>query len=87
MLEMPLSGYGAWSPSAGHYRKLHTPYHRILLRCIGVCRKDSNHVVSWEDALAKRKYKSLDTRKLTVSSAWCLVHMDHNRMPKRVTSR
>lgn len=70
-------------PSAGHYSKLRTHHHRILLRYIDFCREGSYRVLLWEDALNKGKCESLETRKLTLPIVGRLVCID---MPKRVMS-
>ena len=76
-------------PREGHYTKLRTAHHRMLLRILGAWRKSPNkRILSHKDALQRTECESIETtvrmRRLLWSGA--LLRMGDYRLAKRVMS-
>ena len=52
VVEALLYGYATWTPLKGHYTKLRTTHHRMLLRIHGAwCKSPNKRIFSYMDAL------------------------------------
>ena len=93
VVEALLYGCAIWTPLKGHYAKLRTTHHRMLLRILGAwCKSPNKRILSYKDALVVRtECESIETITITVRTRrllWvgALLRMDDHRLPKRVMS-
>ena len=89
VVEALLYGCATWAPLKGHYAKLRTTHHRMLLPILGAwCKSPSKRILSYKDALQRTEYESIETTVRTRRSlrAGALLRMGDNRLPKRVMS-
>ena len=89
VVEALLYGCATWTLVKGHYTKLRTAHHRMLLRILGAWRKSPNkRILSHKDALQRTECESIETtvrmRRLLWSGA--LLRMGDYRLAKRVMS-
>ena len=75
------------TPLKGHYTKLRTTHHRMLLRIVGAwCKSPNKRILSYKDAFQRIDYESIEktmrTRRLLWSGA--LLHMGDHILPKSV---
>ena len=73
----------------GHYAKLRTTHHRMLLRILGAwCKSPDKRILSYKDALHRTECESIETTVRTRRLLWAgaLLRMGDNRLPKRAMS-
>ena len=78
-----------WTPLKGHYTKLRTTHHRMLLRILGAwCKSPNKRILSYKDALQRTECESIETTVPTRKLLWsgALLRMSDHRLPKRVMS-
>ena len=62
VVEALLYGCATWTPLKGHYAKLRTTHHRMLLRVLGVwCKSPNKRILSYKDALQQTECESIET--------------------------
>ena len=79
----------AWTPLKGHYTKLRTTRHRMLLRTVGAwCKSPNKRILSYKDALQRTQCESIEATVRTRRLLWAgaLLRMGDHRLPKRVMS-
>ena len=89
VVEALLYGYAAWTPLKGHYAKLRTTHHRMLLQILGAwCKSPNKRILSYEDALQRTKCESIEATMRTRRLLWvgALLRIGDQRLPKRVMS-
>ena len=89
VVEALLYGCATWTPLKGHYTKLRTTHHRMLLRILEVCCKSPNkRILSYKDALQRTECESTETTMRTRRLLWAgaLLHMGDHRLSKRIMS-
>ena len=82
-------GCATWIPLKGHYAKLRTTHHKMLLRVQGVWCKPSNmRTLSYKDAFQRTEFESIETTVRTRRLLWAraLLRMGDHRLPKKVIS-
>ena len=87
--EALLYGCATWTALKGHYTKLRTTHHRMLLRTLGAwCKSPNKRILSYKDALQRTECESIETTVRTRRLLWAgaLLHMGDHRLPKRVMS-
>ena len=82
-------GCATWTSLKGHYAKLRTTHHRMLLRILGAwCKSPKKRILSYRNVLQRTECESIETtmrtRRLLRSEA--LLRMGSHRLPKRVMS-
>ena len=71
VIEALLYGGATWTPLRGHYTKLRTTHHRMLLRILGAWRKSPNErILSYKDALQLTECESIETTMRTRRLLW-----------------
>ena len=78
-----------WTPLKGHYAKLRTTHHRMLLEILGAwCKSPNKRILSYKDALQRTKCVSIATTVRTRRLLWAgaLIRAGNHRLPKRVMS-
>ena len=76
-------------PLKGHYTKLRTTHHRMLLRILGAwCKSPNKRILSYKDALQRTECETIETTVRTRRLLWAgaLLRMGDYRLPKRVMS-
>ena len=89
VVEALLYGYATWTPLKGHYAKLRTTHHRMLLRILGAwCKSPNKRILSYEGALQRTECESIETTVRTRKLLWAgaVLRMSGHRFPKRVMS-
>ena len=89
VVEALLYGCATWTPLKGHYAKLRTTHHRMLLRILGAwCKSPNKRILSYNDALQRTERESTETtvRTRRLLRAGALLRMGDHRLPKRVMS-
>ena len=89
VVEALLYGCVTWIPLKGHYAKLRTTHHRMLLRVLGAwCKSPNKRILSYKDALQRTQCESIEATVRTRRLLWAgaLLRMGDHRLPKRVTS-
>ena len=89
VVEALLYGCATWTLMKGHYAKLRTTHHRMLLRILGAwCKSPNKRLLSYKDALQRTECKSIETTVRTRRLLWAgaLLRMGDNRLPKRAMS-
>ena len=89
VVEALLYGCATWTPLKGHYAKLLTTHHRMLLQILGVwCKSPNKRILSYKDALQRTECESIETTVRTRRLLWAgaLLRMGDNRFLKRVMS-
>ena len=89
VVEALLYGCATWTPLKGHYTKLRTTHHRMLLRILRAwCKSPNKRILSFKDALQRTECKSIETTVRTRRSLWSrmLLRMGDHRLPKRIMS-
>ena len=89
VVEALLYGYATWTPLKGHYAKLRTTHHRMLLQILEAwCKSPNKRILSYKDALQRTKCESIETAMRTRRLLWAgaLLRMGDQRLPKRVMS-
>ena len=89
VIEALLHGRVTWTSLKGHYTKLRTTHHRMLLRILGAwCKSPNKRILSYKDALQRTEGESIETAMRTRRLLWsgALLRMGDHRLPKRVTS-
>ena len=89
VVEALLYGCGIWTPLKGHYAKLRTTHHRMLLRILGAwCKSPNKRILSYKDALQRTECESIETTVRTRRLLWAgaLLRMGDHRLPERVMS-
>ena len=84
-----LYGCATWTPLKGHYAKLRTTHHRMLLRIPGAwCKSLNKRILSYKDALPRTRCESIETTVHTRRLLWAraLLHMGDHSLPKRAMS-
>ena len=87
--EALLYGCATWTALEGHYAKLRTTHHRMLLRTLGAwCTTPNKRILSYKDALQRTECESIEATVRTRRLLWAgaLLHMGDHRLPKRVMS-
>ena len=90
VVEALLYGCATWTHLKGHYTKLRTTHHRMLLRILGAWRKSPiKRILSYKDAVQRTECESIETTMRTRRLLWsgALLGMGDHRLPKRVMSR
>ena len=85
VVEALLYGCATWTPLKGHYAKLRTTHHRMLLRILGVwCKSPNKRILSYKDALQRTECESIETTLRTRRLLWAgaLLRMGDHRLPK-----
>ena len=88
-LKTLLYGCATSTPMKGHYTKLRTTHHRMLLRILGAwCKRPNKRILSYKDALQRTECKSIETTVRTRRLLWsgALLRLGDHRLPKRVMS-
>ena len=78
-----------WTPLKGHYAKLRTTHHGMLLRILGAwCKSPNKRILSYKDALQRTECESIETTVRTRRLFWAgaVLRMGDDRLPKRVMS-
>ena len=73
----------------GHYTKLRTTHHRMLLRVLGAwCKSPNKPILFYKDALQRAECESIETavRTWRLMRSGTLLRMGDHRLPKRVMS-
>ena len=86
VVEALLYGCATWAPLKGHYTKLRTTHHRILLRILGTWGKSPNkRILSYKDALQRTESESIETAMRTRRLLWsgALLRMGDHRLLTR----
>ena len=66
-----LYGCATWTPLKGHYAKLRTTHHRMLLQILGAwCKSPNKRILSYKDALQRTKCESIETTTRTRRLLW-----------------
>ena len=89
VVEALLYRCATWTPLKGHYTKLRTTHHRMLLRILGAwCKSPNKSILSYKDALQQTECESTETTVRTRRLLWAeaLLRMDDHRLPKGVMS-
>ena len=89
VVEALLYRCATWTPLMGHYAKLPTTHHRMLLRILGAwCKSPNKRILLYKDALQRTECESIETTVRTRRLLWAgaLLRMGDNRLPKRVMS-
>ena len=89
VVEAPLYRCATWTPLKGHYTKLRTTHHRMLIRILGAwCKSPNKRIISYKDALQRAECESIETimRTRRLLWSWALLRMGDHRLPKRVMS-
>ena len=89
VVETILYGCATWTPLKGHYAKLRTTHHRMLLQILGVrCKSPNKRILSYKDTLQRTECESIETTVRTRRLLWAgaLLRIGDNRLPKRVVS-
>ena len=89
VVEALLYGCATWTSLKGHYAKLRTTHHRMLLRILGACCKSPNkRILSYKDTLQRTECESIETSVRTRRLLWTGAHLrlGDSRLPKRVMS-
>ena len=89
VVETLLYGCATWTPLKGHYAKLRTTHHRMLLQILGVrCKSPNKRILSYKDTLQRTECESIETTVRTRRLLWAgaLLRIGDNRLPKRVMS-
>ena len=74
-------------PLKGHYTKLCTTHHRMLLGILGAwCESPNKRILSYKDALQRTECESIETIMRTRKVSWsgALLRMGDHRLPRRV---
>ena len=59
-----LYGCATWTPLKGHYAKLHTTHHSMLLRILGAWYRSPNkRILSYKDSLERTECESIETNR------------------------
>ena len=90
VVEALLYGCATWTPLKGHYTKIRTTHHRMLLRILGAwCKSPNKRIPSYKDALRRTKCENIETtvRTRRLLCAGALLHMGDHSLPKRAMSR
>ena len=77
------------TPLKGHYNKLDTAHHKVLLRILGAwCKSSNNGTLSYKDALQRTGCESIQATVCTMRVLWAgaLHRVDDHRLTKRVIS-
>ena len=89
VVEALLYRCATWTPLKGHYAKLRTTHHRMLLRILGAwCKSPNKRILSYKDALQRTECESIETtvRTRRLLRAGALLRMGDHRLPKGVMS-
>ena len=89
VVEALLYGYAICTPLKGHYTKLRTTHHRMLLRILGAwCKSPNKRILSYKHALQRTECESIETIVRTREFLWAgaLLRMCDHRLPERVMS-
>ena len=89
VVETLLYGYATRTPLKGHYTKLHTTHHRMLLRILRAwCKSPDKRILSYKDSIQRTECESIKTTVRTRRLLWAgaLLRMGDHRLPKRVMS-
>ena len=89
VVEALLYGCATWTPLEGHYAKLRTTHHRMLLRILGAwCKSPNKRTLSYKDTLQRTECESIETTVRTRRLLWAgaVLRMGDHRLPKRVVS-
>ena len=89
VVEALLYGCATWTPLKGHYAKLRTTHHRMLLRILGSwCKLPNKRILSYKDALQRTECKGIETTVCTRKLLWAgvVLRMGDHGLPKRVMS-
>ena len=85
--EALLYGCATWTPLKGHYAKLLTTHHRMLLRILGAwCKSPKKRIFSYNDVLHRTEGESIETSMRTRRLLWsgALLRMGDHRLPKMI---
>ena len=89
VVEAPLYGCATWTPLKGHYTKLRTTHHGMLIRILGAwCKSPNKRILSYKDALQRTECESIETTVRTRRLLWAgaVLRTGDHRLPKRVMS-
>ena len=89
VIEALLYGCATWTPLKGHYTKLRTTHHRMLLPILGAsCKSPNKNILSCKDALQRTECESIETtvRTRRLLQAGALLRMGDDMLPKSVMS-
>ena len=89
VVEALLYGCATWTAQKGHYAKLRTTHHRMLLRTLGAwCKSPNKRILLYKDALQRTECESIETTVRTRRLLWAgaLLYMGDHRLPMRVMS-
>ena len=82
VVEALLYGCATWTPLKGHYAKLRTTHHRMLLRILGAwCKSPNKRILSYKGALQRTECESIETtmRKRRLLRSGALLRMGDHR--------
>ena len=82
VVEALLYGCATWTPLKGHYAKLCTTHHRMLLRILGAfCKTPNKRILSYKDAFQRTEFESTETTVRTRKLLWAgaLLRMGDHR--------
>ena len=89
VVEALLYRCATWTTLKGHYAKLRTTHHRMLLRILGArCKSPNKRIFSYKDALQRTECERIKTTVRTRRLLWAgaPLRMGDHRLPKRVKS-
>ena len=89
VVEALLYGCTIWIPLKGHYNKLCTTYHMLLLRILGAwCKLPSSLITSYKERFQRTGCESIEITVCTRRLLWSgvLLRMGDHRLHKRVRS-
>ena len=87
--EALLYGCATWTSLKGHYAKLRTTHHRMLLRILGAwCKSPNKRILLYKDTLQRTECEDSEATVRTRRLLWAeaLFHKGDHRLPKRVMS-
>ena len=87
VVEALLYKCATWTRLKGHYTKLRTTHHRMLLRILGAwCKSPNKRILSYKGALQRSECQSIETTVRTTRLLWAgaILRMGNDRLPKRV---
>ena len=71
VVEALLYGCATWTPLKGHYAKLRTTHHRMLLRILRAwCKSPNKRIISHKDPLQRTECESIETTVRTKRFLW-----------------
>ena len=85
VVEALLYGFTTRFPLKGHFNRLRTTHHSMLLQILGArCKSSNKRILSCKDAFQRTECESTETAMCTRGLLWCM--MSDHRLPKRVAS-